>query len=191
MLYDPQLETGGMAMLLKIKRPKLHKIYVYGFSLTFVVIIVLATGRSSIELAGAQEDGMRKVVYHADFSDPRRFSSMLQSINNMIVTYEDELADYDIRVVFNAHGIRFLTEDKLTGTPFEEDEALRERRQELMDRLTSLHDVLNVKLELCEITRTAVGLDKQKVMPVVELVPSGVVQVAALQHQGFAYIKVE
>ncbi len=97
----------------------------------------------------------------------------------------------DVRIVFNSHGIRFLTEDKLKGTPFEEDEALKLRRKELMDRLTSMHSVQNVKLELCEITRVAVSLDEKKLMPGVELVPSGVVQVAALQRQGFAYIKVE
>ena len=32
-----------------------------------------------------------KVVYHADFADPRRFSAMLTSINNMVTTYQSDL----------------------------------------------------------------------------------------------------
>ena len=67
--------------------------------------------------AGADDD-MAKVVYHADFSDPRRFSAMLTSINNMVTFYQNELIEYDVRIVFVAHGIRFLTDDKLEKTPF-------------------------------------------------------------------------
>ena len=48
-----------------------------------------------------------------------------------------------------------------------------------------------VKLELCDITRQAVKLDVKKLMPNVKLVRSGVVRIAELQHQGFAYIKIE
>ncbi len=32
-----------------------------------------------------------KVVYHADFADPRRFSAMLSNIHNMVSTYQSEL----------------------------------------------------------------------------------------------------
>jgi len=142
--------------------------------------------------AAAEEDSeIRKVVWHADFADPRRFSAMLTSVNNMINTFQEDLVDYDVRIVFVSYGIRFLTNDKLTGTPFEEDAELARHRPELIDRLKSLQDVQEVKLELCEITRVAVGLDKEKIIEGVISVPSGVVQIAELQQKGFAYIKVE
>jgi len=132
-----------------------------------------------------------KVVWHADFSDPRRFSAMLTSIFNMVNTFEQSLQDHDVRIVFNAHGIRFLTDDTLKGTPFEEDAAMKERRTDLKDRLRSLRDTYGVKLELCEITREQIGLDKSKIYDGVQSVRSGVVRIAELQRQGFAYIKVE
>ena len=134
---------------------------------------------------------VRKVVWHADFADPRRFSAMLTSINNMITTYQNDMVDYDVRIVFVSYGIRFVTDDKLVGTPFAEDKALAAKRRELRDRLQSLHEIQGVKLELCDITRQAVGLDKDKLMPGVDLVPSGVVRIAELEDQGFAYLKVE
>ena len=138
------------------------------------------------------EEGMAKVVYHADFSDPRRFSAMLTSINNMVMYYNDEFIDYDVRIVFLAHGIRFVTDDKMEGSPFAEDADLAEQRENLRGRLSSLASLHNVKLELCDITRSAVSLAEDHLYDNVTLVPSGVVRIAQLQNQkGFAYIKVE
>ena len=116
---------------------------------------------------------------------------MLTSVNNMVTTYQNDLVDYDVRIVFVSHGIRFVTDDPLTGTPFQEDAALLERREDLKRRLQSLKDVQGVKLELCDITREAARLDPARLMPGVERVRSGVVRIAELQQQGFAYLKVE
>jgi len=139
----------------------------------------------------ADESDVVKVVYHADFADPRRFSAMLTSINNMATYYENELQEYDIRIVFVAHGIRFLTDNKLENTPFVEDRVMAERRDNNKGRLLSLNDIMGVKLELCDITRSQIGLDKAKLYEGTESVPSGVVQLVNLQQQGFSYIKVE
>ena len=116
---------------------------------------------------------------------------MLTSIYNMVSTYNNDLRDYDVRIVFNSYGIRFLTDNKLEGTPFEEDEALAERRENLKGRLKSLQNVHGVKLELCDITREQVGLSMDDFYEGVEPVESGVVRAAELQSKGFAYIKVE
>ena len=151
------------------------------------LLLVLTLGHAS----AAEDDGVVKVVYHADYADPRRFSAMLTSINNMVTVYQNDLVDYDVRIVFVSHGIRFLTRDKLEGTPFAEDKELAERRDNLMQRLASLQKVQNVKLELCDITRQAARLDESKLMPNVDLVRSGVVRIAELQHEGFAYLKIE
>ncbi len=159
--------------------------------LFLVLAFSLATLLAGKAIADEDESEVMKVVYHADFSDPRRFSAMLTSINNMATFYENELIEYDIRIVFVAHGIRFLTEDKLSGTPFQEDTAMAERRQNLKGRLLSLNEVMSVKLELCDITRTGINLDEDKLYEAVDSVPSGVVRIAQLQNEGFAYIKVE
>ena len=52
-------------------------------------------------LAPAQAATVAKVVYHADFADPRRFSAMLTSINNMVTTYQHDLVEYDVRIVLS------------------------------------------------------------------------------------------
>ncbi len=159
--------------------------------LSLFILIASSLYFSVDTVAAESESDLVKVVYHADFADPRRFSAMLTSINNMATYYENELQEYDIRIVFVAHGIRFLTDDKLLKTPFAEDADMAERRESNKGRLLSLNDVMSVKLELCDITRSQIGLDKSKLYEATESVPSGVVRLAELQHQGFAYIKIE
>jgi hypothetical protein len=155
------------------------------------VLFGLLLSTLSIFMPPAHAADAAKVVYHADFADPRRFSAMLTSVNNMVTHYQNELIDYDVRIVFVAHGIRFVTDDKLNGTPFEEDAAMAERRQNNAGRLQALQSVQGVKLELCDITRSQIGLDPDRLYEGVALVPSGVVQLAKLQNEGFAYIKIE
>jgi intracellular sulfur oxidation DsrE/DsrF family protein len=132
-----------------------------------------------------------KVVWHVDFTEPRRLSAMIQNVNNMVTTYQGNLEDYEVHVVFVAGGIRFLTTDPLKGTPFAEDEAYRKARPDLITRLQQLRTLHNVKLELCEITREALQLPKEKVIEGVASVRSGVVRIAELQAKGYAYLKVE
>ena len=152
--------------------------------------VLMATIAPAV-LAQDGDDEMMKVVYHADFADPRRFSAMLTSIYNMATTYENDLADYDIRIIFVAHGIRFVTDDKLEGTPFAADAALEERRGNLRGRLKSLVSIKGVKLELCDITRTQIDKPQEVFYKSVKMVTSGVVRIAELQRKGFAYIKIE
>jgi len=156
-----------------------------------MVIASILTFAAPVRAQDAAAEAVEKVVYHADFADPRRFSAMLTSINNMVSEYQQTLKEYDVRIVFVSHGIRFLTADPLAGTPFAEDAALKARKKELLERLKGLHDTHDVKLELCEITREAARLDPGKILSGVVRVPSGVVRLADLQHQGFAYIKIE
>ncbi len=153
--------------------------------------ILFTTVITSPAAIAADDDGVRKVVYHADFADPRRFSAMLTSINNMVLHYQNDMTDYDVRIVFVAHGIRFITDDKLKDTAFAEDKEMAERRESNSGRLASLKKVHDVKLGLCDITRTEIDLAKSKVLKGVTLIPSGVVRIAELQSKGFAYIKVE
>jgi uncharacterized protein len=52
--------------------------------------------------------------------------------------------------------------------------------------------VQGVKLELCDITRSQIGLAEEKLYEGVTMVKSGVVRIAELQQkEGFAYIKIE
>lgn len=130
-----------------------------------------------------------KVVWHVDFPEARRLSAMIQNVNNMVTTYQAELIDYDVRIVFLAGGIRFITEDPLANTPFAEDADFRRERPDLIQRIKQLRDLHKVKLEYCTLTIDAINLPRDRIMPGVASVRSGVVRIAELESQGFAYLK--
>lgn len=132
-----------------------------------------------------------KVVYHVDFNDVTRYSATLTSIGNIISAYENELRDYEVTVVFVGHGIRFVTDDALKGTPYATNAELDKRRAELKGRLETLVKVRGVKAFLCDKTRDEIALDKSKVYATVGLTPSGVATIADLQMQGAAYLKIQ
>jgi len=132
-----------------------------------------------------------KVVYHVDYKGVRRFSAQLTSIYNMVHHYRNQLVDYDVRIVANSFGVRYFTDKPLKDTPFEAGEALKEQREDLRGRIQSLMNTYNVKVAICGITREQLGLEKGDFYDGVTFVESGVVEVARLQQQEFAYIKAE
>ncbi|MHB8536104.1 MAG: DsrE family protein [Sulfuricaulis sp.] len=176
-----------------MKHPALFRgITVIFAALSLAWLAAHAGSAAAADLATAKpKDDTIRVVYHADFADPRRFSAMLTNIGNMVGVYQSNLEDYDIRIVFVSYGIRFVTRDPLKGTPFAEDAALKARQEDLIERLESLRNTYGVKLELCNITREQVGLSEKKLIPGVHMVPSGVARIVELERQGYAYLKVE
>jgi intracellular sulfur oxidation DsrE/DsrF family protein len=132
-----------------------------------------------------------KVVYHVDFNDVTRYSATLTSVNNLLNAYEGDLRDYEVSIVFVGYGIRFVTDDALKGTPYVADKALLDRRAELKGRLDTLIKMKGVKALLCDKTRDEIALDKAKLYEGVTLTPSGVVTIADLQMQGYAYLKIQ
>lgn len=159
--------------------------------LSFLALAFLCVACLTPRTSWAQDDAV-KVVFHADFADPRRFSAMLTSVNNMVTHYTNELVDFDVRIVFVAHGIRFLTDEALKETPFAQDAELAEQRDNLRGRLNALSSVHQVKMEVCDITRSQINLAPEMLYSYVQSVPSGVVRLADLKtRQGFAYLKIE
>ncbi|HKJ87811.1 MAG TPA: DsrE family protein [Gammaproteobacteria bacterium] len=157
-------------------------------------VVVLLAG--VLVSAGAEaQTGMGgpepKVVFHVDYPGVRRFSAELTSIYNMVHHYRNQLRDYDVRIVANSYGVRYFTDNPLKDTPFEAGKDLQERRENLRGRIKSLMDTYGVQVEICDITRNQLKLPKDAFYDGVKFVDSGVVEVARLQRQGFAYIKAE
>ncbi len=154
----------------------------------FVQVALLAV---SALFSAAVLSAPAKVVYHVDFNDVTRYSATLTSISNILTAYETELRDYEVTLVFVGHGIRFVTDDALKGTPYATNADLDKRRAELKGRLETLVKVRGVKALLCDKTRDEIALDKAKVYSTVGLTPSGVATIADLQMQGAAYLKIQ
>ena len=125
--------------------------------------LLLSTG-----LAMAQD----KVVYHFDNTVAQGLKG-LRNVRNHIET--DPTAK--ITVVTHAEGIDMLMEGAkaANGTEYAPLVSALKRR--------------GVTFEICEITLKNRGLKKDQFIQEADFTPSGVVRIAKLQIQGFAYIK--
>ena len=132
---------------------------------TFVVAIVLFLAAG---LSWAQDT----VAYHIDDTAAQALKG-LRNIRNHIDT--DPTAK--ITVVTHAFGVDFLMEGMkdINGGAFAGPVAALVAR--------------GVKFEVCEITLKNRNLKKEQFIQEADFTPSGVVRIAKLQKQGYAYIK--
>ena len=113
-----------------------------------------------------------KVVYHVDNAAAQGLKG-LRNVRNHLDT--DPAAK--IIVVTHAEGVDLLMEGAKApnGTEFAP--------------LVSALRARGVAFEVCEITLKNRGLKKDQFIQEADFTPSGVVRLAKLQHEGYAYIK--
>jgi intracellular sulfur oxidation DsrE/DsrF family protein len=132
---------------------------------TFLAAVALA-------LTAAAAMAQDKVVYHFDNAQAQGLKG-LRNVRNHIDT--DPTAR--IIVVTHAEGVDMLMEGakSANGTDYAP--------------LVSALKGRGVAFEICEITIKNRGLKKEQFIQEADFTPSGVVRIARLQGQGYAYIK--
>jgi uncharacterized protein len=127
---------------------------------------------AQVPRALAQDGGKNNVAYHLDDTATQAVKG-LRNIRNHL----DVDPSAKITVVTHANGVDFLMEGAKdsTGAPFA--------------GLVAALVARGVKFEVCEITLKNRNLKKEQFMQEADFTPSGVVRLAKLQGQGFAYIK--
>ena len=131
-------------------------------------LIAAAALAASAVAAQAQDT----VAYHIDDTA----SQALKGLRN-IRNHLDTDPGAKITVVTHALGVDFL----MTGT--------KDRNESPYDATVAALKARGVKFEVCEITLKNRNLKKEQFIEEAEFTPSGVVRLAKLQKQGFAYIK--
>ena len=113
-----------------------------------------------------------KAVFHIEDAASQALAG-LRNVKNFM----DTEPTAKIVVVTHANGVDFLMNDAKdrNGNPYAiAVELLKER---------------GVKFEVCEITLKNRSLKKDQFIPEAQFTPSGVVEIAKLQAQGYGYIK--
>jgi len=123
-------------------------------------------------LAAAAAGAQDQVVYHFDNTAAQGLKG-LRNIRNHL----DVDPGAKITAVAHAEGVDFLMEGAkaANGTEYAP--------------LVSALKARGVRFEICEITLRNRDLKKEQFIQEAEFTPSGVVRIAKLQKQGFAYIK--
>jgi intracellular sulfur oxidation DsrE/DsrF family protein len=126
----------------------------------------------ALALAAATGWAQDQVVYHIDNTATQGLKG-LRNIRNHL----DVDPSAKITVVTHAEGVQFLLE----GAKDTNGSAYAGPVAALVGR--------GVRFEVCEITLRNNNLKKEQFLQEAEFTPSGVVRIAKLQKQGYAYIK--
>ena len=130
-----------------------------------VMALMLAAGAA----AALAQDG---VIYHINDSESQALAGLRNARNHL-----DTDPAAKITFVVHAQGVDFLME------------GAKDRNGGLYAGPVSALASRGVKFEVCEITLKNRNLKKDQFLQEVDFTPSGVVRIAKLQYQGFAYIK--
>ncbi|MDD5204526.1 MAG: DsrE family protein [Desulfobacterales bacterium] len=112
-----------------------------------------------------------KAVIHVDLEDPSRLQTALGNIENFL----DEIspAESDLRVVVHSSAVRMLRKGKACN-----------HEKKIFDLAKK-----GVRFLACNNSLLKSNIDPAELLPVIEVVPAGIVELVRLQHEGFAYVK--
>lgn len=141
------------------------------------------------------QDDVISVVYQCDFSDPKRVHLMINTINNAVKYYQDNMIDFKIDVVAFGPCLQYVMKDfKNTGykkMPYIDNggptgSGTASRIQGL---LQLAGDSMNV--HACSNTMGNTNVKPEQIASGVSIVPSGLVTIVEFQKQGSSYIKIK
>lgn len=145
---------------------------------TLVAILTLTTAAVAAE--------KQKVVYHLNSDDAKYQADTLRNIQNHINAVGKDAIE--LKIVLHGDGLSLLlTPDALARTKMKAANA----NEEIQAKIAGLKDQ-GVQIQICANTLKGRNVDaKNDLYDVaeVDIVPSGVAQLAVLQQQGYAYIK--
>ncbi|RJR46819.1 MAG: hypothetical protein C4576_10440 [Desulfobacteraceae bacterium] len=112
-----------------------------------------------------------KTVIHVDQEESSRFETALGNIKNFLEEIPPE--DSDLRVVVHSSAVKLL------------------RKGESPDREKKMSELSRkgVKFLVCRNSLSRMKIDHAALVEIAEIVPSGIVELVRLQHEGFAYVK--
>lgn len=134
----------------------------------FLKVFALALALLTSGFAWSQD----KVVYHISDADAQALAG-LRNVRNHLDT--DPSAK--ITVVAHGNGVDFLME------------GAKDKNGSLYSGPISALKSRGVTFEVCEITLKTRNLKSDQFLQEADFTPSGVVRIAKLQHQGYAYIR--
>ena len=111
-----------------------------------------------------------KVIYHID--EMERWPLVLGNVKNMIAYYKEQEEDYTIEVLANSAAVRGYD-----SSAAENEAAMKALADE------------DIVFAACNNALKGNGMTKADCLSFVTVVPAGVVELAARQAEGYAYIR--
>lgn len=145
--------------------------------LAAVVLLAIVGAGTVFNTLIAADTAMHKVAIHVDENDPARMNMALNNVANVNKYYESIGETVEIELVAYGPGLHMFRTDT----------------SPVKDRISVLSlELDNLTFSACGNTHNAMQKKAGKdivLMDEANVVPSGVVQLIALQEQGYAYVR--
>ncbi|WP_019626281.1 DsrE family protein [Thioalkalivibrio sp. ALJT] len=126
-----------------------------------------------------------RAVYDVRQSDPDVMLAYLRGIASNHENLLKEGVEPDLRMVFIAAAVKFITTDPQPEVAIDHGDTLEEIAQ-AVDRLGEL----GVKMEVCAAATRAYGVNNDTILEPINVVRSGFIAVMGYQNQGYALVPV-
>ena len=133
------------------------------------VSVVVVREKSQAENNPKESNHMLKAVVHVNFSDPERQGHGLKNVENIL---KETGSDAEIEVVAHGGGIVLLVQGESKHA---------DKIQSLIER--------KVKFVACRNTLRDKSIAEKRLLPGVQVIASGAVEVLRKQQDGFGYFK--
>jgi len=126
-----------------------------------------------------------RAVYDVRKSNPKALAAYLKAIIGNHVNLLKEGVKPDLRMVFIAESVKFITTQPNDEIALEHEASLKE-----IAGLVAELDRLGVKMEVCGGATQAYGVDNATLLPQLKAVRSGFIAIMGYQNQGYALVPV-
>ena len=149
--------------------------------------MLVASSLTAGQVLADEGYGKQKVVYHINYDNPKQQAGALRNIQNHINAVGAE--NLDLKVVLHGNGLALLLEPDSLGKlkKFKHanaDQVMTAKVSDLKNQGVTFNVCANtVRGRKVDVMTDLYDVDEK------DIVPSGVAEVARLQHMGYAYIK--
>ncbi|NPA51936.1 MAG: DsrE family protein [Aquificae bacterium] len=132
----------------------------------------------------------RKVAVDLTTGSLERFEYyLLSGLAENINYYKNKLIDIDVVVIIHGDAYKFFIKD-LSKSPYKNEKELIKKQYELYQRLKTLHDLYNVKFQICEAGLKSRNIPIENVYSFVKPVHTVFIALVDLQNKGYAYFPI-
>lgn len=162
-----------------------------GSALLLAVLLGGAVG--SVPAVAAELDNAEAVrgletvraVYDVRKSNPKALAAYLKAIVGNHANLLKEGVKPDLRMVFIAEAVKFITTEPTPEIALEHEATLKDIAATIAEL-----DRLGVKMEVCGGATRAYGVDNDTLLPQLKAVRSGFIAIMGYQSQGYALVPV-
>ena len=141
--------------------------------LAAVALQCLALAGSAAAQAAQPGGSVHKIVVQVNEDDPKRWTLMLNNVDNLIAALGKD--HVDIKIVTYGPGINMFRKDKSS----------------VLARLQALKQMAgkDVEFTVCSNTLKAMNVDRQEIVEFVDDFYPGIVRIVELQEKGYVYLR--